>query len=268
MCKLYHLYSCTYVYTVPAKFKDPDILILDNANETTSGLIENDKIYNVTWNSDKLNQNDYNETGVFKFYVENWLFQVHPVTRVSRWFPRHEHPGITIRRQFRIIHFDSKNGLFSFKQVTKSFAAQFVISIIAVRKQTENLNITYTSSLLSFLHSTLGYLGRDAIKEFCHSWYTKTSEIVTAEDLTSCPCTLESAKMDPYLEVDFTCSATEPGCHENINAYRCFLKRIKNTYVFVYVYVSCINLCKYCIRGLFGGDFNLAVWQIFLVRQI
>ena len=235
-----------YMYTVPAKFKDANLLIFDNINETTSGLIENDEIYNAKWNSDKLNRNDYNEKGAFKFYIENWLFEVHQRTRVPRWFPRYEYPRKTQRYQFQVIHSDSKNRLFSFKQVTKSFAAvQFVTSIIAVRKQTENLNITYTSSLLSFLPSTPGRSGRDAIKEFCNSWTRKTKEIVKAEDLTSCPCTLESAKTDPHLEVDFTCSATEPGCHENINAYRCFLKRIKNTYVFVYVYVSCINLCKY-----------------------
>lgn len=235
-----------YIYTVPANFKDPDILIFDNANETTSGLIENAKIYNVTWNSDKLNQNDYNESDVFKFYIENWLFEVHPRTRVPRWFPRHEHPRKSLKELFKVIQIDNKKGLFSFKQLQRPFAKiQFGISIIAVRKQTENLNITYTSSLLSFLPSIQGYSGRDAIKEFCGSWNAKTSEIVKAEDLTSCPCTLESAKLDPHLEVDFTCSATEPGCHENINAYRCFLKRIKNTYVFVYVYVSCINLCKY-----------------------
>ena len=45
---------------------------------------------------------------------------------------------------------------------------------------------------------------------------------------------------------------------------------IKLIYIVCYIYVQSIDakiqcmLLIYCIRGLFGGDFNLAVWQIFI----
>ena len=213
------------LYTVPA-LHESDITIL---NLTQFWLIKHDTLYNAKWDTHQLNQNNFNESGAIKFFIENWMILTHPVTR---WLPRHELPRRTQREQFQILTNNIHNGSFSFRQTTKSFARiQFVINVIAVRKQTENLNITYTSSLISFMPDVLGFSGRNATREFCRSWNSRTDEILKADDLTNCPCTLESAKMDPELVVDFTCSSIEPDCHENINAYRCFLKWINNTYV-------------------------------------
>ena len=226
MCHCY-LYI---LYTVPPLHKYPDIQIL---NQTQFGLIEQDTLYNGRWNTHQLNQNNYNESGTIKFFIENWMFRTHPITKVPRWLPHHELPKRIQRLQFQISQSDIHNGSFSFTQTTLPLAiAQFAINIIVVRKQTENLNITYTSSLISFVPKiSSGFLGRNEVKEFCRRWISQTNEIVKADDLTYCPCTLESAKMDPELVVDFTCSSIEPDCHENINAHRCFLKWINNTYV-------------------------------------
>ena len=226
------------LYTVPALFDNPDILILDDINRTQFGLIDNDRVYNARWNTDKLNQNDFNETGTISFAIENWMFEIHPVTEIPRWLPRHELPRRTLRSQFQILQSDSDIGVFSFMQTTKSFAKiQFTISIIAVRKQTENLSILYTSTLVSFVPEILGFSSRNAVKEFCRSWNSRTDEIIKADYLTNCPCTLESATTNPDLVADFTCSSTVPGCHENVNAYRCFLKSINQRYVCTYVAV-------------------------------
>ena len=169
------------------------------------------------------------EANKIKFSIENWLFQI-PRMGDARWLNRQELFRSTIRKQFMVLANGAINGRFSFKQTTKPFAKiQFGLSIVAVKKQTKYLEILYTSSFLSFVPDILGSSGKDAIKEFCHSWNMKTDEIVKPDNLMSCPCTLESAKMNPDLTIDFTCSATEPNCHENVNAHRCFLVSVNET---------------------------------------
>ena len=211
---------------------DPDLKVFDNSNEIEFALIEYDTVYDVKWNTEELNINDFSESHAIKFSIENWLFQTHPQTKVSRWLPRHEFSRAVQRNQFKALKSDFENGLFSFKHTTKAFTrTQFGLSVVAIRKQTKHLEILYSTSLLSFLPSSFGLSGKAAIKEFCYQWNTKTNEIVQSDNLKRCPCTLESAQIDPNFEVDFTCSATEQGCHENVNAHRCFLMSIKEMYV-------------------------------------
>ena len=217
---------------MPALHKDPDLRVFDDNNQAQFALIEHDTEYNVNWNTEELNKDDFNKSNVPEFSIENWLFQRHPKTLVPRWYPRHEHPRSIPRNAFKVMESEFEKGSFSFKQVTKSFAQlQFGLSIVAVRKRTRHLEIIYSTSLLSFIPTILGHSGKGAIKEFCRSWNTKTNETVKSENLTNCPCTLESAKMDPNLKVDFTCSATKRDCHENVNAHRCFIVNIKEMYV-------------------------------------
>ena len=195
-----------------------------------------------------MNQNDFNEAGTISFAIENWMFQIHPATNTPRWLPRHELPRHTLRNQFQILQSDSDTGVFSFRQTTKVFARiQFTIHIIAVRKQTENLSILYTSTFVSFLPEILGLSSRNATNEFCRRWNSRTDEIIKADYLTNCPCTLESATTNPDLVADFTCSSMAPGCHENVNAYRCFLKSINQRYVrtYVAVFISHQIICQH-----------------------
>ena len=221
-----------YINVVPAVHMEPDVQVL---NKTKFSLIDFNQKYKYTWNAEELNQNDYNETGKIKFSIENWVFQLHPITKVSRWLNRQDYPRLTYRQAFQVLDSDSENGKFSFKQTTKVLArSQFIISIIVVKKQTENLEILYTSTLLSFVPD-IRFRGTEAIMTFCRMWNDNTREIVKPEILTSCPCSLESAKMNPNLITDFTCSATEPDCHENVNAYRCFLIKLNHRYVCMYM---------------------------------
>ena len=220
-----------YMYAEPAVYEDPNIEVLDNINQTQFALIQHDTMYNCKWDTDDLGQDDFNETEPddISFSIENWFFQVHPVTGVPRWLARHELTPFQ-RNLFKVVESDHKNGFFSFKQTTNAFAKiQFSLSIVALKKQTENLKILYTSSLLSFVPKISGFSGENAIKEFCQRWNNRTDEIVNSDSLTSCPCNLESAKMNPDLDVDFTCSATERDCHENVNAHRCFIISINGT---------------------------------------
>ena len=219
-----------YMYIEPVVYEDPDIQVFDNVNQTQFALIQHDTVYNCTWNVNELGEDDFNETehNNITFSIENWLFQPHPVAGVSRWLPRHELPRQTLRNQFMVTN-NGDNGFFSFKQTTKSFARiQFGLSIVALKKRTENLEILYTSSFLSFVPEILGFSGVGATKEFCRMWNNKTNETVQPDNLT-CPCTLESARMRPDLDVDFTCSATVRDCHENVNADRCFIVSINGT---------------------------------------
>jgi len=197
--------------------------------KTKFALIERDQIYTCNWNTEELNQNDFKETGNITFSIENWLFLIHPVTKVGRWLRRQDLPRKTPRQWFRVLNRDNKNGNFTFKQTARESAqGQFGISVIVLKKQTENLEIIYTSSLLSFVPQIMNFTGREATRQFCINWNAKTKEIVKPENLTKCPCTLESAKMNPNLFTDFTCSATETDCHENLNAHRCFLRKVDN----------------------------------------
>ena len=224
-----NLISFVHIYTVPSVYKEPDILITDDKNQTHFELIEHGKVYIGKLNAYELNDNEYQESGETKFFIENWLFEKHPGTRVSRWLSRHEYQSVSRRSAFHVLQTDDNNGFqFSFKQTTKALARfQFPISIIAVRKQTQNLNIIYTSSFLLFLPYSSHLSGKNAIKHWCNKWHASTNENINPDYLESCPCTLVFAIMDPDLSVDFTCSPVKPGCHENINAHRCYLKRIK-----------------------------------------
>ena len=228
------------IYIVPALHKDPDIKVFNNFSQTQFTLIEHDTVHNGSWNTNELNQDDFDETGEIKFYIENWLFQT--IQGVTRWLPRNELIRPTQRLWFKLLRNDSKNGTFSFKQTTRSPAKlRFIISLVALKKVTKNLEILYTSSLLSFVPNLSSGSGIDAIKEVCQVWRNKTVDVVNPNDLKSCPCTLESARVDPNLAVDFTCSATERDCHENVRAHRCFLMNLNK----MYVSITSLFLCYF-----------------------
>jgi len=219
-----------YIIIVPAIHSESEIQVFDDVGETKFTLIEHKKTYKSTWNTEKINRNEFDEVGKMNFSIENWLFQTHQVTNITAWLSRQDLPRPTQRQWFQASEIDSDNGNFSFKQTTRSFAKiRFGISIIVVKKKTENLEIMYTSSLLSFVPNVNQLTGREAIIEFCRLWNTGTDEIVEPKILKRCPCTLESARMDPNLNTDFTCSATEPNCHENVNAHRCYLIKVNNS---------------------------------------
>ena len=210
-------------FTVPALHKNPDIEVLDNLNGTEFALIEHSKVYNGKWKTEELNNNDFNETGEVQYFIENWLFQPHPRTKVSRWVNRNTLQSSSQREAFELMKNDLDKGTFSFKQTTKAAAqARFSISIIVLRKMTQNLDLTYTSSFLSFM--PIG-----AIKDLCNKWSDKTPETIDYTKLKRCPCTLQSAKMEPDLSQDFTCSSSQPGCHENVKAHRCYIMKLNST---------------------------------------
>ena len=218
-----------YIFIVPALHQDPDIEVLDNLNGAEFALIEHSKVYSGKWKTEQLNNNDFNETGEIKYYIENWLFHTHPKTKVSRWINRQELSIGTQRRAFQVMESDMNKGIFTFKQDTQAFLRpNFIIAIVVLRKETANLNLIYTSSFLSFIPKVNGS-GIGAIRKFCDMWSDKTSEKIDGTKLKKCPCTLQSAKMDPDLSQDFTCSVTQPDCHENVNAHRCYVLKLNNT---------------------------------------
>ena len=205
--------------------------MLDNDGEREFFLIEFMKDYNGKWDTDQLNQDDYNETTDINFIIENWVFNIHPVTQVGRWINRKN----LQRRQselFTVKQQNNSNGSFSFTQSTNAPAkVRFDNSIIVIRKCTKHLEILYTTTFLSFVPKVQGFKDREAIVEYCRQWHINTEDIIKPDDLNSCPCSLDSARIHPDLVDDFTCSPTETKCHENINARRCFLRKLNNRYV-------------------------------------
>ena len=212
-------------FTVPALHKNPDIEVLDNLNGTEFALIEHGRLYNGKWKTEELNNNDFNETGEVQYFIENWLFQLHPGTNVSRWVNRETLRSVSLRTAFILTKndLDLDQGTFSFMQKSKAAKqGRFSVSIIVLRKMTQNLNLTYTSSFLSFMP-------QGAIKDLCNQWSDKTPEKIDYTKLKRCPCTLQSAKMEPDLSQDFTCSSSQPGCHENVKAHRCYIMKLNST---------------------------------------
>ena len=211
-------------FTVPPLHKKPDIEVLDSLNGTEFALIENSKLYNGKWKPEELNNNDFNETGEVQYFIENWLFQPHPRTKVPRWVNRIALPSVSQNTAFKLTKnaTDLDKGTFSFMQTTRATVqAKFFVAIIVLRKVTENLNLTYTSSFLSFIP-------KGAIKDLCNKWSVNTLEKLDHTKLKRCPCTLRSARMEPDLFQDFTCSSTQPGCHENVKAHRCYVMKLND----------------------------------------
>ena len=177
-----------------------------------------------------MNQDTYNEGGEIRFSIQTRAF----LTIIARW--------VNTQRFFKLIQSNISSGLFSFSQrITLARRTKFHINIITLTKLTKNMEIIYTSLLLSFMPRN-GFVGRRAIVQFCHQWRLRTDEIIENTSMTCCPVNLESAKVHPYFVEDFTCSATVPDCKENIKAHRCYLKKlINNTYVFMHMCIYNIN---------------------------
>ena len=214
-------------FTVPALHKDPDIQIFDH-NQTHT-LIEYERLYYGKWNTEDMNQDTYYEGGKIRFSIQAWVFQTHPITRIARWQSFSE--SRYLRRRFQVTQSNISSGLFSFLQSSRlSRVTKFHINIITLTKLTKNMEIIYTSLLLSFIPVGRGLVGRAAIVEFCVKWKLTTDEIIENNSITCCPVNLESAKIHPYFVEDFTCSVTVPDCNENIKAHQCYLKKsINNT---------------------------------------
>ena len=119
-----------------------------------------------------------------------------------------------------------------FTQTRNEFKhSNFDISIVALIKRTKHLNITYTSTLFSFMPEFSGTDAADAIS-YCDRWLKNTPN-VSSSKLNSCPCNLQSIRGDPEFFIDDTCSSSKSllKCHENVGAERCYLKPISEGYV-------------------------------------
>lgn len=210
-----------YIIIVPAVFKEPDIHIYDDSGEKEFAVIDNEQPYTAEWNYEQLNKDQFKENGTISFTLENWFFFLS-----SRWNQR-----TSVQKKFVILN-DYNNGTVQFMQGTNRFAKfQFDISVIVLVKQTKNLKIMYTSSVLSFAHKLFekDITRESAIVEYCNIWVGESNENVSNSDLEACPCTINAVRFDPDFISDPTCSSTSRECHENIDAFQCYLKIINNT---------------------------------------
>ena len=174
-------------------------------------VIENEKTYSATWDSEMLNQDEFEENDTISFSVENWWY----FFKMDLW----------VRRQvtkFEVFETNYTNGSFKFKQLIDRLRTfTFDVSVLVLIKHTKNLDIWYTSTILSFAPKP----STNSILEYCDSWFKETNELIEVDDLQSCPCNLESVVLDPEFISDPTC-ADGSDCHENVGAVRCFLKSI------------------------------------------
>ncbi|XP_065893780.1 uncharacterized protein [Dysidea avara] len=171
------------------------------------------------WNSEQVKKDQFKENGTIAFTVENWFFLLG-----RRWLKRGS------RHQFSIRYTDYDNGNVTFVQrINRPRIFQFDISVLVLVKHTKNLNIMYTSSILSFAQRLFGQItGETALLEYCNLWFAGSIENVNSSYLETCPCTMEAVRFDPDFISDPTCSSTSRKCHENVNATVCYLKRVMN----------------------------------------
>ena len=106
----------------------------------------------------------------------------------------------------------------------------FDVSVLVLIKHTKNLDIIYTSSVLSFLPRSfvLGNYTSDS-EVYCNWWFTDSYENVDYNALQICPCTMESVRFDPDYIYDSASSLIRQKHYENFGAIRCYLKYLNIT---------------------------------------
>jgi len=217
---------------VSAVYKDPDVHIYDNQENLEFAMLYNDVIYSAKWNTEQFNKDQFKENGTISFDLENWFF-----LQGRRWIKRR-----SIFQQgrpdppFQILDKDYDNGNVTFKQaINKPIRFQFDISLVVLLKKTRNLNILYTSTILSFVPK--GFSDQAGILEYCTLWLNDLSNTAVQRDnLQNCPCTLTSVRLDPDFTTDPTCSSSSSKCHENVKtenveATHCYIKNVDKMYV-------------------------------------
>lgn len=213
-------------------YRKPDVKIFKESSDTEAefALIEHNRKYHATWDPDILNANDFNEPGNISFKLQNWIFGAIKKEWIDRESRRGSQGGF-----LQITDIDATKGIITFKQNNNQFSKpKFDMSLLVLIKATMNLEIYYPSSFLSFLPNPNGVTGKKAIANYCQTWHTKTKEKLSASQLFNCPCTLTSAMFDNDFQADPTCSSAKTDCHENIDANRCYVRKIQGMYVSVY----------------------------------
>ena len=206
-------------------FKIPDIHIFDGDKEIEFALIGNQQNYIAKWNSEQLSKNEFKENGTISFKLENWFYFLG-----QRWRQRGAAQNLFVADE----NADYNKGNVTFRQSTNAARRfQFDISVIVLVKQTKNLKILYTSSILSFAPRlfNVDYTRDAAILQYCNLWFAENIENIDHNDLQTCPCTIDVVRFDPDFIIDPTCSSTNRKCHENIHADLCFLKHLNVMYV-------------------------------------
>ena len=202
--------------------KAPEVHISDPAGEKEFAVIDNLVDYTAIWDSEQLKKDKFKENGTIFFTLENWFYFLG-----KRWRQRGAAQNLFVVDK----NADYDKGNVSFRQsanAPKRF--QFDISVIVLVKQTKNLKILYTSSILSFAPRLFNveYTRDAAILQYCNLWFAESIETIDQNDLQTCPCTKDAVTYDPNFISDPTCSATSRKCHENIEADLCYLKNVDN----------------------------------------
>ena len=232
-----HVIILCIFFVVAAHHKEPEIHIFDDGHEKEFSIIEYERHYNATWLTRKLNQDQFNEGGNISYQFRNfhWFDNKRWKNRRSALF-KHSYANYT-------------EGVVTFMQLSNRLSfGKLDISVVVLIKRTRHLNILYTSTLFSFMSNVgKGKTGAKAIMEYCNIWLTGTPDKVNSSALVSCPCNVQSVQGDPDFEIDDTCPSPRPQlkCHENVGAERCYLQRIAETYVAIYV----CYVCTYVVNG-------------------
>ena len=211
-------------FAVPALYKKPDVKVFNenSGTDTEFALIEYGTKYTAKWDPELLNVNEFNESGNVSFKFQNWIFGI----ATKNWIDRKKRQ----RSQsdfLNIIKNETDKGTVTFTQTINQVSLiKFDMSLLVLIKTTKNLEIHYASSLLSFLPKRGGLTGTKAVINYCQTWHNKTRERLNSAQLTNCPCKMKSVMFNKDFESDPTCSATKTDCHENVDANRCFLKKI------------------------------------------
>ena len=118
------------------------------------------------------------------------------------------------RRRFNIVRQNFKKGTVIFRQTVSPSQYEFSIYVIAVIKQTVNLEIMYTSSILSYMPG-----GATISEEYCDMWSSRTNQILNSDDLKNCPCNLDSVNLNSDVLAEPECELPGDNCVDGNQCY-------------------------------------------------
>lgn len=157
----------------------------------------------MKWNAQQINRDEFNEGTDINFRFESHMFSVN-----KGWVKRPPPQRFnTVRQSF-------KKGTVIFRQTVNPSQYEFSIYVIAVIKQTANLEIMYTSSILSYMPR-----GATTLEEYCDMWSSRTNQILNSDDLKNCPCNLDSVNLNSDFLAEPKCELPGGNCVDGNQCY-------------------------------------------------
>jgi len=186
--------------------KNADVQVYDSSDQTGFTILDHNRRYFAKWNSEEINKDEFDEGDNINYSFRSYMF-----TEDSRWI----NTQLLNPRLLRTSRENYNRGSVMFRQtITQSSPFTFKIFVVSVVKQTANLEVMYTSSILTFIPKVDG---EKSAKKYCDLWSKQATQILFSNDLNNCPCHLNSVQSNSVL--DPTCKLSHGNCVDGNQCY-------------------------------------------------